>query len=194
MNNECDDDRITCGHCGRRNYPEVGMSLCECFWERRGQPNQQPCSEEDLRKEIAYMQKEVNSFFRETEEFMNDDQELNWGCQTILGNGNFLTCLCPQCIEEKKAYYEKFQRRHSQNQTSKRGTKFQGAYVHQRQFVKEKSPNNVTPIPVEPKFPKEDELFQRLNAVVSDYSGELSLVATVGVLELLKLAIIERTK
>lgn len=186
MNGDYDDDMITCEHCGERRHPEVGMSFCDCFFTRVTQSNQQPCSEEDLRKEIAYMQKEVNSFFKESEEFMSDDQELNWECQTVLGNGNFLTCPCPQCVEESKAYYERFKRRHSQNQTSKRSKKFQGAYKH--------VPNNVTPIPVEPKFPKEDELFQRLNAVVSDYSGELSLVATVGVLELLKLAIIERTK
>jgi hypothetical protein len=33
MNLEYDDGRQTCEHCGRRNFPEVGMSVCECFWE-----------------------------------------------------------------------------------------------------------------------------------------------------------------
>lgn len=162
MNNEYDDDMITCEHCGERRHPEVGMSFCDCFFTRTTQANQQPCSEEDLRKEIAYMNNEVTAFYKEASEIWGVHPRPHWKIRP--------------------------------NPTSTRSKNFQGAYVHQRQFVKEKSPSNVTPIPVEPKFPKEDELFQRLNAVVSDYSGELSLVATVGVLELLKLAIIERTK
>jgi hypothetical protein len=27
---DVDDGRQTCEHCGRRNFPEVGMSICEC--------------------------------------------------------------------------------------------------------------------------------------------------------------------
>lgn len=159
MNNDYDDDMITCPRCGKRDYPEVGPSVCECFWLNKDSLNSKPCNEAELQKEIDSMNLDVNLFYKEASEI--------WGI---------------------------YPRPHTQNQPSKRGKKFQGAYVHQRQFVKEKSPSNVTSIPVKPKFSREDELFQRLNAVVSDYSGELSLVATVGVLELLKLAIIERTK
>lgn len=54
--------------------------------------------------------------------------------------------------------------------------------------------NNVTSLGVTPHFSKEAELHQRLSEVVGEYAGELSLVATLGVLELLKLKIIEDAK
>ncbi len=34
MNLEYDDGRITCEHCGKRDFPEVGMSWCDCRYER----------------------------------------------------------------------------------------------------------------------------------------------------------------
>lgn len=54
--------------------------------------------------------------------------------------------------------------------------------------------DNVMPLGVVPYFSKEAELHQRLAEVIGEYAGELSLVATLGVLELLKLKIIEDAK
>lgn len=54
--------------------------------------------------------------------------------------------------------------------------------------------DKVTRLPVTPQFAKEAELHQRLLEVIGDYAGDLSLVATIGVLELIKLKIIEDAK
>lgn len=173
MNTDYDDGRITCPRCGRRDFPEVGMSVCECFWEGSSAQRNQ---------------------------FTDHPKE----CAADVGVMGFMGCDCETCVENQHLYYKSVEklnnilspkRSASQNKPSKRSKKFTGAYNHERKFEKQRDPsNNVTQIPVEPKFSKEDELFKRLNNVVSDYSGELSLVATIGVIELLKLAIIERTK
>lgn len=48
--------------------------------------------------------------------------------------------------------------------------------------------------PKEPKFSKEQELYSRLHNLVHEYDGELSMVAVVGIVELLKLHVVEASK
>ena len=48
--------------------------------------------------------------------------------------------------------------------------------------------------PAQPKFSKEQELYSRLHDLVHEYDGELSMVAVVGSVELLKLHVIEASK
>lgn len=54
--------------------------------------------------------------------------------------------------------------------------------------------DNTIQFPKEPKFSKEQELYSRLYDLVHEYDGELSMVAVVGIVELLKLHVIEVTK
>ena len=46
--------------------------------------------------------------------------------------------------------------------------------------------NNTVNFPLEKKFSKEQELYSRLQDLVHEYDGELSLVSVVGIIELLK--------
>lgn len=50
--------------------------------------------------------------------------------------------------------------------------------------------SNVKDIGLEKRFPKEAELMERISEVISDYNGELSLVAVIGVLEMKKQTLI----
>lgn len=53
---------------------------------------------------------------------------------------------------------------------------------------------NTIQFPKEPKFSKEQELYSRLHDLVHEYDGELSMVAVVGIVELLKLHVVEASK
>lgn len=46
----------------------------------------------------------------------------------------------------------------------------------------------------QPKFSKEQELYCRLHDLVHEYDGELSMVAVVGIVEILKLHVVEASK
>jgi len=48
--------------------------------------------------------------------------------------------------------------------------------------------------PAQPKFSKEQELYSRLHDLVHEYDGELSMVSVVGIVELLKLHVVEAAK
>ena len=54
--------------------------------------------------------------------------------------------------------------------------------------------NEPIKFPVQPKFSKEQELYSRLHDLVHEYDGELSMVAVVGIVELLKLHVVEASK
>jgi len=54
--------------------------------------------------------------------------------------------------------------------------------------------NNTTRLPVEPKYSKEQELYARIESLIHEYNGELSLVATIGILELAKIHVMECAK
>lgn len=54
--------------------------------------------------------------------------------------------------------------------------------------------NNTVQFPKEPKFSKEQELYSRLHDLVHEYDGELSMVAVVGIIELLKMHVVEASK
>jgi hypothetical protein len=203
MNSDYDDGRITCPRCGRRDFPEVGMSVCECFWEGSNAPDN---SFTEHPKECAadvgvmgFMGCDCDTCVENQKRYLKSVEKLNkfFATESPTHRGfkvNPTSKRSKKSVETPKDIFS-INRTASQNKPSKRVTKFVGAYNHERKFEKQRDPSdNVTQIPVEPKFSKEDELFKRLNNVVSDYSGELSLVATIGVLELLKLAIIERTK
>lgn len=41
-------------------------------------------------------------------------------------------------------------------------------------------------LPVQPKFSKEQELYSRIQELIHEYDGEVSLVAVLGVLDLAK--------
>ncbi len=53
---------------------------------------------------------------------------------------------------------------------------------------------NTVKFPAQPKFSKEQELYSRLHDLVHEYDGELSMVAVVGIVELLKLHVVEASK
>jgi len=63
-------------------------------------------------------------------------------------------------------------------------------------FLESKESPLTEPIkfPTQPKFSKEQELYSRLHDLVHEYDGELSMVAVVGIVELLKLHVVEVTK
>lgn len=46
--------------------------------------------------------------------------------------------------------------------------------------------DNILELPVAPKFSKEQELYSRLQDLIHEYDGEISLVAVLGVLDLAK--------
>ena len=48
--------------------------------------------------------------------------------------------------------------------------------------------------PAQTKFSKEQELYSRLHDLVHEYDGELSMVAVVGIIELLKMHVVEASK
>ena len=49
---------------------------------------------------------------------------------------------------------------------------------------------NILNMGKEKKFPKEGELMDRLELLIDEYAGELSLVAVIGILEMKKTALI----
>lgn len=54
--------------------------------------------------------------------------------------------------------------------------------------------NNVTSIGTEKKFPVNQEIMDRLSSVIHEYDGEVGLCEVIGILELLKLSLIEDAK
>lgn len=46
----------------------------------------------------------------------------------------------------------------------------------------------------EKKFPVSGEIIERLSAVIHEYDGEISLCEAIGILELLKLSLIDDSK
>ena len=50
--------------------------------------------------------------------------------------------------------------------------------------------SNVKNMHVKKRFTKESEMHQRLYDLICEYNGEVSLVATIGVIELLKLTLV----
>lgn len=46
--------------------------------------------------------------------------------------------------------------------------------------------DNILELPVVPKFSKEQELYGRLQDLIHEYDGEISLVAVLGILDLAK--------
>lgn len=54
--------------------------------------------------------------------------------------------------------------------------------------------NNVTSIGTEKKFPVNQEIMDRLSSVIHEYDGEVGLCEVIGILELLKLSLIDDAK
>ena len=60
--------------------------------------------------------------------------------------------------------------------------------------MKNNEENKVVNVYFNKNFWFEDEMFRELNKVIANYSGKMSLVSAVGVLELVKLSIIEENE
>lgn len=54
--------------------------------------------------------------------------------------------------------------------------------------------SNVSSLGKEKKFPKNSEMLKRIQVVIDDYSDDIALVEVLGVLELIKIGMIDKAK
>lgn len=54
--------------------------------------------------------------------------------------------------------------------------------------------SNVSSLGKEKKFPKNSEMLNRIQVVIDDYSDDIALVEVLGVLELIKIGMIDKAK